>query len=146
MARMYRHAPLNAIWEGSGNVMALDVLRAAKHIPLFVQELKQCEKLGNTTANQYIQRLEKDLMKMLKDSVFGGSLEVQRGARNIVDRLAIAQQASLLLRYGCPKAAEMYVESRMLSNGTGDRGMNYGSTPYSAANSLHVINDNLPNK
>jgi putative acyl-CoA dehydrogenase len=145
MARMYRHAPLNSIWEGSGNVMTLDVLRAAQHLPLLMKEIKECVPLGNAALNSYIQALEKDLFRLLKGATTPESmLELQRHARNLVDRLAVALQASVLMRFGCPVMAEMYVESRVF-NGRGDsRGMNFGSTVYSADNLKHVLQENIP--
>lgn len=98
MARLYRHAPLNAIWEGSGNVIALDVLRAKKHLPIFMQEVKLCSGIDRTL-DSYIRETEKQLH-------YASSLPadaLQRSARGLVDRLAISFQASLMLRYGCPK-------------------------------------------
>jgi len=145
MARMYRHAPLNSIWEGSGNVMTLDVLRAAKHLPLLMQEIKECIPLGNVAMNAYIQTLEKDLYRMLNDTNNPESmLALQRHARNLVDRLAIALQGSVVLRFGCPIMAEMYVESRVFNNGMDSRGMNFGSTVYSQSNLNRVLDANIP--
>ena len=147
MARMYRHAPLNAIWEGSGNVMTLDVLRAAKHIPLLLQEIKECAPLGNSTVNSFVQTLEGDIYKLLKGATSPADmLGIQRYARNIVDRLAVALQASILLRFGCPVIAEMYVESRIHGGEGVTRGMNFGSTAFSVANIKHVLDDNMPIK
>ncbi len=141
LARMYRHAPLNSIWEGSGNVMTLDVLRAAKHIPLFMNEVKLCASAGNATVNDHVSRLERDLFKLIKSN---DPVELQRHSRHIVDRMAVALQASVLLRYGDPKIADMYVESRIFSSGYSNLGMNYGSTVYSAGNVQHVLSEHTP--
>ena len=105
MSRIYRSAPLNSIWEGSGNVMCLDILRAAPGtLPAFLAEImiaKGCD----TTLDGYLENLTIFLDKTLKSSKSSGGIshEIQRAAREIADRLAVGLQASILVRYGDPK-------------------------------------------
>ena len=148
MARMYRHAPLNSIWEGSGNVMALDVLRAADHIPLFMHEVKLCSGI-DPNVDIYIDRLEQYLQYSLGSGVL--SMQAQINARGLVDQMAVAFQASLLLRYGCPQATEMFIASRIgsklnstSSGSESNWGVNYGSTAFTPSNAKYVIQDNMP--
>lgn len=141
MAKLFRHSPLNSIWEGSGNVICLDVLRAHKLIPTFVAEIKQCSGI-DSNVDSYIMHMEKFLYASCRDSNVMSS-ETQYAARHIVDQLAVAYQASLLLRYGCPKIAEMYIQSR-IHPGSRNLTANYGSVPFSRSNIQHVLQENYP--
>lgn len=98
IAKLYRHAPLNAIWEGSGNVIALDILRGWKSLPLLLKEI-QLAKGMDTHFDQYVHSLEKYVTKIIKSQNILSD-EHQRMARNVSDRLAVALQASILLRMG----------------------------------------------
>jgi len=149
MAKLYRHAPLNAIWEGSGNVIALDVLRAAAKIPLLMEEVKLCAGI-DSHVDDYISQLEKYLYVTFKH--YGGptrgiSPDLQLRARYISDQLATALQASLMLRYGCPTAASMFIQSRIHPSHRLDgfnHSINYGAVPYTMRDIRHVISDNMP--
>ena len=145
MAKMYRHAPLNSIWEGSGNVMALDVLRAGKHIPLFMQEVGLCKGM-NPHVDEYIRKLGNNLHTVLKEDEARGmkGVHAQLHARNLVDQMAVGLQASLLLRYGCPTVTELFIASRIRNLDGFNSGVNYGSTPFDPSASKHVIMDNMP--
>jgi putative acyl-CoA dehydrogenase len=83
LARLFRHSPLNSVWEGSGNVIALDVLRAHKSLPTLLKEIKLgCKLDGRFDA--YVDQLEKDV-KAIGDNPL--SSFNQRNARNTADRL-----------------------------------------------------------
>jgi putative acyl-CoA dehydrogenase len=101
MARLFRHSPLNSIWEGSGNVIALDVLRGAKAIPTLLKEIKRAKGM-DSHLDQYVKHLEKSLFAMAGDPL---NVNNQRAARNIMDRLAVSLQASILLRFGDPRVS-----------------------------------------
>jgi putative acyl-CoA dehydrogenase len=102
MATLFRQSPLNAIWEGSGNVIALDILRAHKSLPVLMQEIKQA--MG---CDSGLDHLIKDLEKQIHEvsSTNALSMDSQRGARNLADKLALALQASILIRYGDEKVS-----------------------------------------
>lgn len=105
MARIFRSSPLNAIWEGSGNVMCLDILRAAPSaLPSLMKEISQAR--GQDAAfDAHLADLNSFLRKTMGAAAASGgiSADVQRGAREIAERLAVALQASLMIRFGDPK-------------------------------------------
>eukprot|EP00597_Dinobryon_sp_UTEXLB2267_P007023 CAMPEP_0170095218 /NCGR_PEP_ID=MMETSP0019_2-20121128/27786_1 /TAXON_ID=98059 /ORGANISM="Dinobryon sp., Strain UTEXLB2267" /LENGTH=413 /DNA_ID=CAMNT_0010316829 /DNA_START=129 /DNA_END=1368 /DNA_ORIENTATION=+ len=105
MSRLFRHSPLNSIWEGSGNVIALDVLRGSKQLPMLWKDILLCEG-ADSGLDQYLKVLERDIQKLLKMN----PLEAQRHARNLVDRLAMAMEASALIRFGDSKVAESFID------------------------------------
>jgi putative acyl-CoA dehydrogenase len=119
MARLYREAPLNGIWEGSGNVIALDVLRAAakspESVPAFVDEVRLA-KGSDKRLDRVIARLETELSQ---------PDEHEARARRIVERMAIALQASLLIRHSPAAVADAFCATRLGDEG----GTAYGSLP-----------------
>jgi putative acyl-CoA dehydrogenase len=122
MPRLYRQMPLNSIWEGSGNVAALDVLRAmAKEpegLPAFMAE---CELAAGADA-----RLDAHLEHVRNEcSAVFGTAEPAFGARRIVEELAIALQGSLLVRHAPPSVADAFCASRL----AGEGGRVYGTLP-----------------
>jgi putative acyl-CoA dehydrogenase len=112
MPRLYREAPLNSIWEGSGNVIALDVLRAIVKEPETLERAVAEIRLANDA------RLERFVADVHKD--VGPS-----GARRTAERLALALEASLLIRFGSLTAADAFCASRL----EGDWGHTFGSLP-----------------
>lgn len=138
MARLFRHSPLNSIWEGSGNVMALDVLRAAKGLPAFLAEVSRAK--GQDAA---FDRFVVDLVKAVKGVPALSPADQQRAARNLCDRLAIALQGSLMLRLGQPDAAELFLRCRVRG---GDGARNYGAAAHSIAPSVlkAVVENHMP--
>ncbi|WP_144820639.1 acyl-CoA dehydrogenase family protein [Marinobacter piscensis] len=119
MPRLFRESPINAIWEGSGNVQCLDTLRAIQKQPetldAFFREAAEA-KGSDRRFDQFLGQLQND---------FANTDNIQYRARNLVDRLALAMQASLLLRNGDKAVADAFCASRLQSNG----GMNYGNLP-----------------
>ncbi|MGD9845628.1 MAG: acyl-CoA dehydrogenase family protein, partial [Variibacter sp.] len=107
MARLYREAPLNGIWEGTGNVICLDVLRAMMREPDCAQALLaelRTARGGNARYDAFVDRLAQTL----------GELARHEGqARRIVEMLAVATAASLLIRHAPSHVADAYVASRM---------------------------------
>jgi putative acyl-CoA dehydrogenase len=119
MPRLYREAPLVSIWEGSGNVAALDTLRAMTREPAAVQALFEELELAAGVDAGY-----DDALAGLRKQV-GDLDQLQFRARYVVERLALVLQASLLLRHGHPAVAEAFVRSRLAKEGGGA----YGTLP-----------------
>jgi putative acyl-CoA dehydrogenase len=119
MPRIYREAPLSSIWEGSGNVMALDVLRALLRTPAaleaFFAELS--ESAGADA------RLDAFVSSVRDQFTDGETLEVR--ARRVVESLALALEGSLLVRYAPAAVADAFCASRL----GGDHGLEYGTLP-----------------
>ncbi|OLE80675.1 MAG: hypothetical protein AUG06_03930 [Actinobacteria bacterium 13_1_20CM_2_65_11] len=111
MPRLYREAPLNSIWEGSGNVNALDVLRAMAREPdsvaAFTEEVEQARGMDS--------RLD-DAVDELKRQLTDGA-DAEARARSLVELMARALEASLLVRHGDPAVAEAFCASRLDSGG-----------------------------
>ncbi|MFL6718362.1 MAG: acyl-CoA dehydrogenase family protein, partial [Burkholderiaceae bacterium] len=112
MARMYREAPVNSIWEGSGNVMCLDVLRALERDPegalLLLADLRQAA-AGHPALLALLEALQRDLQSAPE--------EREALARRFVQRLVLAAQASLMLRHAPQEIAEAFVASRLDADG-----------------------------
>lgn len=96
MAKLFRQSPLNAIWEGSGNVIALDILRGHAALPVLLADLRTVRG-SDARLDAYIAQVEGAVQSVLREPL---AVHNQKAARNIVDRLAIALQASILIRYG----------------------------------------------
>jgi len=114
LPRLYRQAPLNSIWEGSGNVQCLDVLRALSREPASKQAvLAELEASTGRDAifDAFVARLQDDMGQA-----------TEGGARRLAERLALALQAGVLIRAGSP-AAEMFVRSRL----GGEQGRVFGT-------------------
>jgi putative acyl-CoA dehydrogenase len=118
MPRLYREAPLASIWEGSGNVAALDVLRAVVREPATVDALFAELDLAAGADR----RLDGAVLE-LKDTLAAAPDESQ--ARRIAERIALVLQASLLVRHGHPAVADAFCVSRL----SGDWGHAYGTLP-----------------
>ncbi|QEV20983.1 acyl-CoA dehydrogenase family protein [Streptomyces alboniger] len=121
MPRLLREAPLNSIWEGSGNVQALDVLRALQREPqalnAFLQEVGRAR-----GADHRLDGAIKGLLTELAD------LEgIEARARRLVERMALVLQGSLLVRYAPPEVADAFCASRL----GGDWGAAFGTLPHS---------------
>jgi putative acyl-CoA dehydrogenase len=117
MPRMYREAPLSSIWEGSGNVMCLDVLRALARAPAALEAfLDEVEVAAG--ADPRLDRFVSDLRAQFADSE---GLEAR--ARRLVERMALALQASLLVRHAPPAVADAFCAARL----DGEAGHEYGT-------------------
>jgi putative acyl-CoA dehydrogenase len=108
LPRLYRQAPLNSIWEGSGNIQCLDVLRALKKEPataLALFEELEAVRGGNKTLDKEIVALRKTLS--------GDASELEGRSRHVVERMGMALQASCLVRGGNVAIADEFCESRL---------------------------------
>jgi putative acyl-CoA dehydrogenase len=105
LARLYREAPLNGIWEGSANVICLDALRAIARSREALQVL-----LDEIAAapDERVRRHADAAAKLLADPA-----GAERNARTIVEALALCMQASLMKRYASEAAAEAFTASRL---------------------------------
>jgi putative acyl-CoA dehydrogenase len=119
MPRLYREAPVNGIWEGSGNVICLDVLRALEREPesadLVFAELNAARGLDG--------RFDRFLDRLGIEFADRGEMEVR--ARRLVEALALALEAALLLRHGPADVADAFCASRL----GGDHGLTFGTLP-----------------
>ncbi|MGW3808901.1 isovaleryl-CoA dehydrogenase [Micromonospora sp. NPDC005113] len=119
MPRLFRESPLNSIWEGSGNVAALDVLRVLVKEPQ-VMEAFQAEVSAAAGTDA---RLDAAVRQVRADLSDLDDLELR--ARRVVERLALVLQGSLLVRHGHPAVADAFCASRL----GGDHGQAYGTLP-----------------
>ncbi|GAC67641.1 acyl-CoA dehydrogenase family protein [Gordonia soli] len=124
MPRLYREAPLLSVWEGSGNVAALDVLRAMVKQPETVEAF-----LGEVSASRGADpHLDAAVTKLGVDlsGLATGSPDVaQYAARRVVGDMATILQGSLLIRHGHPEVAEAFCVSRLGA----DHGDVFGTLP-----------------
>lgn len=115
LPRLYREAPLMSVWEGSGNVAALDVLRAMRTsgaaVEVFIDEVRLAA--GGDP------RLDRALAALTREM----SQTPEAGARRLVERMALVLQGSLLVRHGHPAVADAFCASRL----AGDSGLAYGT-------------------
>ncbi len=119
MPRLYREAPLNSIWEGSGNVICLDVLRTiAKHpevIDIFIEEINKAQ-----GENKYLDVAVQDIKKIVVDKA---SLEIS--ARRLTELMAITLQAALLLQFSPDVVSDSFCTTRL----NNDWGYTFGTLP-----------------
>ncbi|MEW2166235.1 acyl-CoA dehydrogenase family protein [Streptomyces sp. NPDC007084] len=121
MPRLLRESPLNSVWEGAGNVQALDVLRALRREPgaldAYLREVGQAR-----GADHRLDGAIKNLLAELAD--LDG---VEGRARRLVERIATVLQGSLLVRFAPPEVADAFCASRL----GGDWGSAFGTLPHS---------------
>lgn len=117
LPRLYRQAPLNSIWEGSGNIQCLDVLRALAREPQALAVLEQ--ELDGAAGRDVVYDAALDALRAQL-----GSTPQEAQARRITERLALLLQAAVLLRAGSPLAAA-FVRSRL----GGEHGLAFGTLP-----------------
>lgn len=130
LPRLFRESPVNSIWEGSGNVNALDVLRALAREPetaeAFLAEVRLAAG-ADARLDAAIGRLERELVEPEEQS-----------ARRLLELLAVSLQGSLLVRHGAPEVADAFCASRL------DRpGGVYGTLP-SSVNHAAIVARSTP--
>jgi putative acyl-CoA dehydrogenase len=123
LPRLYREAPLNSIWEGSGNVMCLDLLRALGREPAgldaFRAELWR-SRGGDRRLDAWTAALDRDLGAGRDPD------DAQEGqARRLAERMALALQGALLVRHAPAAVADAFCASRL----AGDGGRAFGTLP-----------------
>jgi putative acyl-CoA dehydrogenase len=119
LPRLYREAPLNSLWEGSGNVMCLDVLRALIKEPetaaALLAELDTSAGL-EPRLDAHVERLRAELTD---------PADIELRARRVVEGMALALQGSLIVRHAPPAVADAFCASRL----AGDSGHVFGTLP-----------------
>jgi putative acyl-CoA dehydrogenase len=118
LPRLYREAPLNSIWEGSGNVNALDVLRVVRKEPQAIDAVMAeiaLAKGGDQRLDAYAGQLLQDVRRDIAET----------GARRIAGRIALALQGSLVVRHSPAAIADAFCASRL----DGDWGHAFGTLP-----------------
>ncbi|HZR82993.1 MAG TPA: isovaleryl-CoA dehydrogenase [Candidatus Binatia bacterium] len=122
LPRLYREAPVNAIWEGSGNVICLDVLRAMvrepESVPALLDELRLARG-GDRRLDTAVAEIEREL---------ADPSDAESRARRVVERMALALEASLLVRHAPHAVADAFCASRL----AGDGGLVFGTLPRGA--------------
>jgi|HubBroStandDraft_4_1064222.scaffolds.fasta_scaffold60621_1 putative acyl-CoA dehydrogenase len=120
MPRLYREAPLASIWEGSGNVISLDVLRALVRAPraleVFLGELKLAQGADP--------RLDARIGE-LESQFAGDPATLEQRARRVVESMALCLQGALLVRHAPSAVADAFCAARL----AGDGGLEYGTLP-----------------
>jgi putative acyl-CoA dehydrogenase len=116
MPRLYREAPVNSIWEGAGNIMCLDVLRAIERTPQAAEVLQQ-EFAGDARLKTSTGRLQKRLGAAERND--------ESQARVLVRDLVLALQAALLIKHSPPPVADAFCASRL----GGESGGAFGTLP-----------------
>jgi putative acyl-CoA dehydrogenase len=133
MPRIFREAPLNSIWEGSGNVNCLDVLRAMARTPgtfdAFLAEVSIAAG-AEPRLDAYLAELKDDLSDLS---------DIEYRARRVVERMAIALQASILVRHGDPAVADAFCATRLAGRG----GRALGTLP-PGVDCTHIIERHRP--
>jgi putative acyl-CoA dehydrogenase len=119
--RLFRESPVNAIWEGSGNVQCLDALRAMAKSPETVDAFF-AEAAKARGANAALDRW----VAALRDELADPS-DAEYRARDVVDRMALAIQGALLVQHAPAYVSDAWCASRLDGIGSGHR--NYGSLP-----------------
>ncbi len=119
MARLYRDIPINSIWEGSGNVQCLDVLRTLHKEPdaleVVLDELRAARG-GNLDYDSVLERFEWEI----RDPA-----DLELRARRVIDHLALLLQASILVQHAPAAVSEAFCASRL----AGDMGSMFGTLP-----------------
>ncbi|MDP6978717.1 MAG: acyl-CoA dehydrogenase family protein [Myxococcota bacterium] len=120
MPRLFRESPINSIWEGSGNVQALDMLRAMQRSPgsveAFVSEVEQARG-GNAYLDEFVRALSGELQDLT---------DIEYRARAVTQKMALALQGSLLVRFGHSAVSDAFCASRLSGLSSG---LTYGSLP-----------------
>ena len=138
MPRLYREAPLYSIWEGSGNVICLDVLRSLAKEPAALEALIVEMRVGvsnDKRLDAYVSEVESSLRMHARQVAEGSGSESQWEARRLSEKAAIALQASLLRRHAPTEIADTFCQTRL----HGDYGHTFGTLPKGTA--AHAILD-----
>ena len=120
MPRLFRESPVNSIWEGSGNVQCLDMLRAMHRNPGSMETYMAEVKLGlgsDRHLDHFVAQLDGELADL-------GDIEYR--ARGLVEKMALALQGSLLVRHGNAAVADAFCASRLSGQASG---LAFGNLP-----------------
>ena len=119
LPRLYRDVPLNSIWEGSGNVQCLDLLRAVERdagtLEVTLEEIRAARG-GNREFDSFAAKLERE---------FSDLSDLETRARRLAEILALGLQGSLLVQHAPSEVADAFCASRL----AGDAGLVFGTLP-----------------
>ncbi|EWT01921.1 acyl-CoA dehydrogenase [Intrasporangium oryzae NRRL B-24470] len=133
LARLYREAPLNSIWEGSGNVNALDVIRAIVREPASLEALTKQLHIVRGRSSELDAHTDSALAQA--SSLDPASPAAAFAARSVVEDLAIALQGALVLEHSPAPVADAFIASRVARR----HGHTFGSLPVDLARSAQAI-------
>ncbi len=119
LPRLVRESPLNSIWEGAGNIQALDVLRALQREPQALNAF--LIEVGRVRGADH--RLDGAMKNLLAE--FADLDGIEGRARRVVERMALVLQGALLVQYAPPEVADAFCASRL----GGDWGTAFGTLP-----------------
>ncbi|MGW5771794.1 acyl-CoA dehydrogenase family protein [Streptomyces longwoodensis] len=119
LPRLVRESPLNSVWEGAGNVQALDLLRALRREPQALNAF--LEEVGRARGADH--RLDAAIKDLLTDLADLSGVEAR--ARRLAERFALVLQGSLLVRFAPPQVADAFCAARL----GGDGGAAFGTLP-----------------
>ena len=106
MPRLYREVPVNSVWEGSGNINALDILRVLRKEPESIEALRaEYEPIRDD-------RRMRDALAMVERYLSAPPEEIEGSVRVLVERLALLWQAALMRRYSPQDIADAFIETR----------------------------------
>ena len=125
LPRLYREAPVNSIWEGSGNIMCLDVLRALRHEPDAADAVAQ-EVQAARGADARLDRAADALRRQLGDA------PNEMAARRLAEKLVLVLQGALLVRHAPPAVADAFCASRLGGDPGGCHGALDAETDFDA--------------
>ena len=127
LAMRYREQPVMAVWEGSGNVIALDVLRAMTREPESIAAFDAEVNLARGASTILDAHLD-NVRAQLSELATLDASSAQRRARRVVESMALALEASLLVRFSPTPVSDAFIEARLGD----DRGAEYGTLPVGA--------------
>jgi len=107
LGRLFREAPVNSIWEGSGNVMCLDMLRAVARAPEDAERV--LAHLLDVAASEPIVRAQ---LEQLRTQLLHPNADTEREARRLAQTLALCVEACLMLQHASPAASAAFIQSR----------------------------------
>ncbi|SMY12649.1 acyl-CoA dehydrogenase family protein [Brevibacterium jeotgali] len=140
LAMRYREQPVMAVWEGSGNVIVLDVIRAMAKDPASAKAFLAYVETGLGRVDAYdraVERLSADLTaagQVVAGGDAGAVARLQSSGRVLVERMALLLQAAVLVEHAPAEVAESFVHARIGE----DRGREYGALPDGVAIDLLV--------
>jgi putative acyl-CoA dehydrogenase len=126
LPRLYREAPLNSVWEGSGNITALDVLRALARTEGAADALL-AELDAAAGADARLDAAVAGLRRLMADLIT--SMEPQHEARRLAGHIAVTLAAALLVRHAPGPVADAFCASRLEPGSPGGPGAPFGTLP-----------------
>lgn len=126
MPRLFRESPVNAIWEGSGNVQCLDMIRAMQRTPESIDALADELQSAKGHLDIYDRYIDSTLAELALVNT-KSSQEIQYQSRALIEKIALSLQASSLVNYGDSLVADAFCKSRLAGETSG---LLYGALPH----------------